>query len=195
MIGIYKITNKITGQTYIGCSVDVLRRWKEHIKNIARKKNCNKKLCEAVEEYGITNFTFEIVEIIDNIDDIFKIEQKYIDSLNLESDYNKINSLRSDDIDGNRKINDFIEWLDTNWITIDEKELEHKIYKEEDKNEFVKMAIKYNILNIYPCLVSFNKIIKFIKDIGYIVEDHQRKINHKNTRFKIILDKPTTSMV
>lgn len=195
MMGIYKITNKITGQTYIGCSIDILRRWKDHIKSFTRKKNCNKKLCEAVEEYGIINFTFEIVETIDDVNGIFEIEQKYIDCLNLESDYNKINSIRSDDIEGNIKINGFIEWLDTNWITIDGKELENKIYRKEDKNEFIKMAIKYNVLNIYPCLVSFNKIIKFIEDMGYEVKDYQRKINHKNTRFKIILDKPTPSMV
>ena len=30
MIGIYKITNDITGKVYIGQSVDIFRRWKQH---------------------------------------------------------------------------------------------------------------------------------------------------------------------
>jgi len=28
--GIYKITNKVNGKVYIGQSVDIERRWKEH---------------------------------------------------------------------------------------------------------------------------------------------------------------------
>lgn len=30
MIGIYSITNKKTGERYIGESMDIERRWKEH---------------------------------------------------------------------------------------------------------------------------------------------------------------------
>ena len=39
MIGIYKITNKNTGKSYIGQSNDIERRFKEH--QIARKKESN----------------------------------------------------------------------------------------------------------------------------------------------------------
>ena len=30
MMGIYKITNKITGEAYIGQTNDIKRRWSEH---------------------------------------------------------------------------------------------------------------------------------------------------------------------
>ena len=34
MIGIYSITNKINGKRYIGQSININNRWKEHIRNI-----------------------------------------------------------------------------------------------------------------------------------------------------------------
>lgn len=39
MTGIYKITNKITGQIYIGQSTDIERRWIEHRTPKARGNN------------------------------------------------------------------------------------------------------------------------------------------------------------
>lgn len=59
MIGIYKITNKINGKSYIGQSIDIERRWKEHRRSIGLNKNS---LYLDFEKYGIDNFTFEILE-------------------------------------------------------------------------------------------------------------------------------------
>ena len=59
MIGIYKITNQITGESYIGQSIDLAQRWKQHIKN---SKKSNKPLHQDIEKYGKENFLFEILE-------------------------------------------------------------------------------------------------------------------------------------
>lgn len=59
MIGIYKITNKITDQVYIGQSVHIERRWQEHS---GRFQYGYSKLYQAMQEYGIENFAFEIIE-------------------------------------------------------------------------------------------------------------------------------------
>lgn len=64
MTGIYKITNKITGDCYIGQSIDIEKRWKEHI-NSSKNKNSSeyqKILYRAFRKYGVNNFTFEILE-------------------------------------------------------------------------------------------------------------------------------------
>lgn len=58
MIGIYKITNKINGKIYIGQSINIERRWKEHI--FDNRKNSLIHL--AIIKYGKENFSFEVIE-------------------------------------------------------------------------------------------------------------------------------------
>lgn len=62
--GIYKITNLINGKCYIGQSVDILRRWRNHKET---SKNSSKEAYEyplyrAFRKYGLENFSFEILE-------------------------------------------------------------------------------------------------------------------------------------
>ena len=59
MQGVYKITNKLTGQVYIGQSMDIENRWRQHI----WRSSCPS-LCEDMCEYGVENFTFEVLEEI-----------------------------------------------------------------------------------------------------------------------------------
>lgn len=62
--GIYKITNIKNKKSYIGKSVEIIpKRWTEHIKtslNIGSISHT--KIHDAIREYGIENFTFEILE-------------------------------------------------------------------------------------------------------------------------------------
>lgn len=57
--GIYKITNKINGKSYIGLSGDIYVRWSEHR---CHYKTIDNVLYRAIRKYGIENFTFEILE-------------------------------------------------------------------------------------------------------------------------------------
>ena len=59
MTGIYKITNNLTQECYIGQSVYIERRWQEH-KN--RYPYDTAPLYQAMRQYGIDNFSWEIVE-------------------------------------------------------------------------------------------------------------------------------------
>ena len=59
MIGIYKITNKINGKCYIGKSINIERRFKEH-KYICSESN--QTLKRAYKKYGRENFEFSILE-------------------------------------------------------------------------------------------------------------------------------------
>ena len=60
MIGIYKFTNKITGESYIGQSTNIGKRYLKH-KN-AHSKWENSYFHRAIREYGFDNFEFEILE-------------------------------------------------------------------------------------------------------------------------------------
>lgn len=61
--GIYKITNQITDECYIGQAVDVYKRWCEHCKcGLGIDTPPGNKLYKAIQEYGLDNFTFELIE-------------------------------------------------------------------------------------------------------------------------------------
>lgn len=60
MIGIYKITNTVNGKCYIGQSRDIEARWQKHLS--AYKSSPDWELYRAFKKYGISKFTFEIVE-------------------------------------------------------------------------------------------------------------------------------------
>lgn len=61
--GIYKITNINTQQCYIGQSVDISSRWKDHIKcGLGIDASATNKLYNAMQKDGVWNFTFELLE-------------------------------------------------------------------------------------------------------------------------------------
>lgn len=83
MIGIYKIENKITHQVYIGQSLDVNRRFNQHL----RKKDTL--IDFSIQEYGVDNFTFEIIEECTQ-DELNEKEKYWIDYYDsYENGYNQ----------------------------------------------------------------------------------------------------------
>ena len=64
--GIYKITNQQTKECYIGQAVDVAKRWKDHAKcGLGIDTPAKNKLYKAMQEYGIWNFSWELLETCD----------------------------------------------------------------------------------------------------------------------------------
>ena len=94
--GVYKITNNITGDFYIGSSKDIEKRWRAHRSPSVHKQHPNSKLYKAMASYGLDNFTFEIIEKTDNLRER---EQYYIEQLN--PSYNN-NWAQGCDIDNRR---------------------------------------------------------------------------------------------
>ena len=61
--GIYKITNQLDNMCYIGQSVDISTRWKDHAKcGLGIDTPQNNKLYQAMIKDGLWNFSFEILE-------------------------------------------------------------------------------------------------------------------------------------
>ena len=64
--GIYKITNIENNMCYIGQAANVADRWRQHIKRgLGAETPTRNKLYPAMAEYGVENFTFELVEECD----------------------------------------------------------------------------------------------------------------------------------
>lgn len=77
--GVYKITNIKTGECYIGQAVDTAKRWSDHCKaGLGIDTPTANKLYQAMQKYGIYNFTFELVEQCDRTK-LNEREKFYID--------------------------------------------------------------------------------------------------------------------
>lgn len=64
--GIYKITDVASGKCYVGQSVNLADRWRQHIKRgLGAETPTKNKLYPAMKEIGPQNFTFEVVEECD----------------------------------------------------------------------------------------------------------------------------------
>ena len=80
MTGIYKITDKISGKSYVGQSIHIFNRWKEHARSIRKEKGINGNDASLKLE----NLTFEILELCsaEELDDKEIYWIKYYDSYN-----------------------------------------------------------------------------------------------------------------
>ena len=80
IIGIYKITNTVTGDFYIGSSKNVKRRWASHKWPSIWDKYPNKQLYQDMQRYGVDKFEFEVLEVVEP-EKLKEAEQKFIETL------------------------------------------------------------------------------------------------------------------
>lgn len=80
MYQIYKITNQKNGMVYIGSSIEVERRWRQHKEASINEKDhhYNYPLMIAFREFGIANFTFEIIDTLPDHQAMIKAEHDWI---------------------------------------------------------------------------------------------------------------------
>ena len=87
--GVYKITNTVTKDFYIGSSKNIKRRWASH-KNPSKWKQCpNNQLYLDMKKYGTNKFAFEILAKVE-IEKLKEIEQQFIEKL--QPTYNSNNA-------------------------------------------------------------------------------------------------------
>ena len=87
--GVYKITNTITGDFYIGSSNNVKSRWADHKCKSSWKRLPNNPMYLDIQRYGIDKFVFEILAEVE-IDSLKEKEQWFIDLL--KPTYNNYNA-------------------------------------------------------------------------------------------------------
>ena len=76
--GIYKITNIINSCYYIGSSINIKKRWREHVIMLTKNKHDNAFLQNSWNKYGEKSFKFEIIELTNDINRLIELEQKYL---------------------------------------------------------------------------------------------------------------------
>ena len=128
--GVYKITNNITGDFYIGSSKDIKLRWANHRSPSKWKLRPGMKLYQAFIKYGLGNFIFEVLE---ETADLKECEQYWIEKL--KPSYNN-------------------SWA-KGWNTKRHKETSRrccKEYYEIHRNEQLAKAKAYRQAHRYECL-------------------------------------------
>lgn len=78
MSGVYQIYNTVNGKRYIGSSIHIEQRFKEHLRNLRANKHANAHLQSAWNKYGEHSFVLEEIELCEP-DQCLKVEQEYID--------------------------------------------------------------------------------------------------------------------
>jgi len=113
LCGIYKITNIINNKCYIGKSNNIGNRWSKHLKSLYANSHHSYKLQNDFNEFGINNFTFQVLELTDsdikNMD-FLRLEDSYIDKFdslndgyNCEDTVEKVNNIIQDKIKNYKK--------------------------------------------------------------------------------------------
>lgn len=89
IIGVYKITNTVTKDFYIGSSNNIKNRWIEHKCPSTWKRHPNNPLYLDIQKYGVDSFDFQILEEVE-IAHLKEKEQWFIETL--KPAYNKYNA-------------------------------------------------------------------------------------------------------
>lgn len=130
---VYKITNTITGDFYIGSSKNIKRRWTEHKCQSTWKNNPNKQLYKDMRKYGLGNFDFQILAEVE-IEQLKKMEQQFIELL--KPTYNNINA---------------------NGLNIERQKKHKKEYEKSDKRKESHRKSDNKYYN-QPCLYNGKKL-------------------------------------
>jgi group I intron endonuclease len=75
--GVYQIRNLVNGKRYVGSSINLKKREKEHIGNLKKNRHINFHLQNSWNKYGENNFIFEILEKCQS-EKLLEKEQFYI---------------------------------------------------------------------------------------------------------------------
>jgi len=130
MFTVYKITNLINNKVYIGSSIDVARRWREHktVANNPNHKHYNYPLYQAFRKYGLDNFYFEIIK--DDFNSV--LEMQLFENAQIIA-YDAVNN-----------------GYNQTYQTIPQYLGKENLSKTSNKQACAKVDSKENIIEIYP---------------------------------------------
>jgi group I intron endonuclease len=173
---VYKITNILDNNFYIGSSTNLNKRYYTHLNDMRTEKKTCIKLNRAVKKYNESNFKFEILAKCP-IEYVIKLEQWFISNLNPHYNIAKIAGSnlgikRSKKVKKERSKIQKLNWTKEDYRTrhIEKLSLNWKkgsLHKLAKVNEEVAKNIKM-LLNSKTCLEVSNELnisVYIIKDI------------------------------
>lgn len=211
--GIYCITNNINNKKYIGQSVNIYYRWKQHKKTAYAKtgEKSDTYLYRAIRKYGIDNFSFEIIEECQQAE----LDEKEIYYIKLFDTYNngynetaggsgtkgkgiKINNNTLKDIYQDLKNTDLTqnqiaEKYNLNFTTVSNinngkawfsEEIKYPIRENKNKNNCLICGENINNTHVY-CKTCYKKLFQKECENNKKYKDKKDYIFSKQVEFKI----------
>lgn len=90
IIGIYCIVNRTNGKRYVGSSVNVKNRIRQHRHTLKNNKHCNKHLQASWNKYGESAFSFRLHCELESVDNLLINEQYWIEKYDcIDNGYNQ----------------------------------------------------------------------------------------------------------
>lgn len=87
--GIYRIKNVNNGKTYVGQSIDIRRRWRDHVRMLRAQRHDNIHLQRSWNKHGADAFRFEILCIAD-VESMDDLERSFVHRARIERfDHNR----------------------------------------------------------------------------------------------------------
>ena len=86
---VYKITNTVTNDFYIGSSKNIKHRWTDHKCPSKWNEHPNNPMYLDMRKYGVDKFVFEILEVVEE-GSLKETEQEFIETL--KPTYNQMNA-------------------------------------------------------------------------------------------------------
>lgn len=135
IIGVYKITNTVTNDCYIGSSNNVKSRLAHHKITSTWGKYPNKQLYQDMQKYGTDNFAFEMLTEVE-ADKLKEVEQQIIEKM--KPTYNDRNA-KGLDVERYKEYN--------------------KEYQKEYQKEYRKQLCSYNgeVLTLHALVLRFRR--------------------------------------
>lgn len=87
--GIYKFTSKTSNKIYIGSAKNLRKRFVQHKSNLKLNKHHSIHFQNAYNKYGESDFVYEVLENVEDINELLIKEQYYLDTLLFAQDYIK----------------------------------------------------------------------------------------------------------
>lgn len=190
VMGIYAIRCTENDMIYVGKSEWMGSRWGTHLASLLADTHTNKPLQNDFNKYGFGAFSFSILELIDNADTLSDAEIRWFSKYDEDKMYN----VKLPQITNNAPIreDDFIKFINAKWMmpsTVRGKgKNKYRIFKKDDIDEIVKIAIDYNVMSVPPRDVKFITVIKMLKrKYGYIIESGRCRYKCEKFSYKLIL--------
>lgn len=178
MIGIYKITCKVNKKIYIGQSLNVENRYKAHVNNHTNKNlkdDYKTKFYRALRKHGIENFTFEIIEVVEDPTQLNQREAywiKYYDSF--KNGYNSTPG--GDSVTGNNDLHPNAKNSNEDILALKKKLVETKVSQGD-------LAKEYGITQSTVSLINLGKIWSNLGEFDYPLRKVEaRKEGQENAR-------------